>query len=71
MLVREIMSSPAVTIRPDDGLAEAARVLDRLSLTTLPVVGPRPAAARHLQRGRRDRPVLDDVVRTGRQRAGR
>lgn len=38
MLVREIMSSPAVTIRPDDGLAEAARVLDRLSLTTLPVV---------------------------------
>ena len=38
MLVRDIMSSPAVTIRPDDDLAEAARVLDRLSLTTLPVV---------------------------------
>jgi|GraSoiStandDraft_46_1057282.scaffolds.fasta_scaffold262739_2 CBS domain-containing protein len=38
MLVRDIMSSPAVTIRPDDDLAEAARLLDRLSLTTLPVV---------------------------------
>ena len=38
MLVREIMTSPAVTIRPIDEVAEAARVLDRLSLTTLPVV---------------------------------
>lgn len=38
MLVRDIMSSPAVTIRADDDLAEAVRVLDRLSLTTLPVV---------------------------------
>jgi CBS domain-containing protein len=38
MLVRDIMTSPAVTIRPDDEVAEAARVLDRLSLTSLPVV---------------------------------
>ena len=38
MLVRDIMTSPAVTVRPDDQAAEAARVLDRLSLTSLPVV---------------------------------
>jgi CBS domain-containing protein len=38
MLVRDIMTSPAVTIEPDDEVAEAARVLDRLSLTSLPVV---------------------------------
>jgi CBS-domain-containing membrane protein len=38
MLVRDVMSSPAITIRPHDELAEAARVLDRLNLTSLPVV---------------------------------
>jgi CBS domain-containing protein len=38
MLVREVMTSPAVTIRPVDEVAEAARILDRLNLTTLPVV---------------------------------
>jgi CBS domain-containing protein len=38
MLVREVMTSPAVTIHPADEVAEAARVLDRLSLTSLPVV---------------------------------
>jgi CBS domain-containing protein len=38
MLVRDVMTSPAVTIRRDDEAAEAARVLDRLSLTSLPVV---------------------------------
>lgn len=38
MLVRDVMTSPAVTIRPDDEVTEAARVLDRLSLTSLPVV---------------------------------
>jgi CBS-domain-containing membrane protein len=38
MLVRDVMTSPAVTIRTDDEAAEAARVLDRLSLTSLPVV---------------------------------
>jgi CBS domain-containing protein len=36
--VRDLMSSPAVTIRPDEEVAEAARLLDRLSLTSLPVV---------------------------------
>ncbi len=38
MLVREVMTSPAVTIRPGEDVAEAARILDRLSLTSLPVV---------------------------------
>jgi CBS domain-containing protein len=38
MLVRDVMTSPAVTIRPVDEVAEAARVLDRLDLTSLPVV---------------------------------
>jgi len=38
MLVRDIMTSPAVTIGPDDEVAEATRVLDRLNLTSLPVV---------------------------------
>jgi len=38
MLVRDIMTSPAVTIRPNDEVAEAARVLDRRSITSLPVV---------------------------------
>jgi CBS domain-containing protein len=38
MLVRDVMTSPAVTIRPVDEVAEAVRVLDRLSLTSLPVV---------------------------------
>lgn len=37
MLVRDLMTSPAVTIRPDDQVVEAARLLDRLSLTSLPV----------------------------------
>jgi CBS domain-containing protein len=38
MFVRELMSSPAVTIGPTDEVADAARILDRLSLTSLPVV---------------------------------
>jgi CBS domain-containing protein len=38
MLVRDVMTSPAVTIDPSDEVAEAARILDRLSLTSLPVV---------------------------------
>jgi len=38
MLVRELMTSPAVTIGPDNEAVEAARLLDRLSLTSLPVV---------------------------------
>jgi CBS domain-containing protein len=32
------MTSPAVTITPLDDVAEAARVLDRLNITSLPVV---------------------------------
>lgn len=38
MLVREIMTSPAVTIDADADAAEAARVLDLRGLTSLPVV---------------------------------
>ena len=38
MLVRDVMSSPAITIGAHDEIAEAARVLDRLNLTSLPVV---------------------------------
>lgn len=38
MLVRDLMTSPAVTIGPDNEAVEAARLLDRLSLTSLPVV---------------------------------
>jgi CBS domain-containing protein len=38
MLVRDIMTSPAVTIGPDEEVTDAARKLDRLSLTSLPVV---------------------------------
>jgi CBS domain-containing protein len=38
MFVREVMTSPAVTIRPGEEVAEAARILDRLSITSLPVV---------------------------------
>lgn len=38
MFVRDVMSSPAVTIQPDDRAVAAAQVLDRLSLTCLPVV---------------------------------
>lgn len=38
MLVRELMTSPAVTVRADDDVADAARLLDRLSLTSVPVV---------------------------------
>jgi CBS domain-containing protein len=38
MLVRELMTFPAVTIGPDNEAVEAARLLDRLSLTSLPVV---------------------------------
>lgn len=38
MHVRDVMSSPAVTTKPTDALAQVARTLDRLSLTSLPVV---------------------------------
>lgn len=38
MFVRDVMSSPAVTIQADDRAVAAAQVLDRLSLTCLPVV---------------------------------
>ena len=44
MLVRDVMSRPAVTVRADTSLKEAATLLDSRSLTALPVVdaGQRP-----------------------------
>lgn len=69
MLVREIMTSPAVTIRPIDEVAEAARVLNRLSLTTLPVVdhdlrllGIISEADVIGSHGRLDVPLVSDVM---------
>ena len=38
MLVRDVMSRPAVTVRADTSLKEAATLLDGRSLTALPVV---------------------------------
>jgi CBS domain-containing protein len=38
MLVRDVMTSPAITIGPGDSVAEVSGLLDRLSLTSLPVV---------------------------------
>jgi CBS domain-containing protein len=38
MLVRDLMTSPAVTIGTGDEVADAARLLDRLGHTPLPVV---------------------------------
>lgn len=38
MLVREVMTSPAVTVRPQATLKQVARLLDEHSITALPVV---------------------------------
>jgi CBS domain-containing protein len=38
MLVREVMTSPAVTVRPGETVREAIGLLDRLRITSLPVV---------------------------------
>lgn len=38
MLVRELMSSPAVTVRPDTSVKEAARRLTEHGITAMPVV---------------------------------
>jgi CBS domain-containing protein len=38
MLVGESMTSPVVTIGPDEELGDAARLLDSMNLTCLPVV---------------------------------
>jgi len=38
MLVRELMSSPAVTVRPDASIKEAARLLTEHGITAMPVV---------------------------------
>src|ERR1700710_478370 len=41
MLVRDVMSSPAITVGPADAVAAVSGLLDRLSLTSLPVVDER------------------------------
>ena len=38
MLVRDVMSTPAVTVHPDAPLKEVARLLDQHGITALPVV---------------------------------
>lgn len=38
MLVREVMTSPAVTVGPEESLRGAVELLDRLRITALPVV---------------------------------
>lgn len=38
MLIREVMSSPAITIRPDAMLKSVVQVLDKHGITALPVV---------------------------------
>jgi CBS domain-containing protein len=38
MLVREVMTSPAITVRDDATIRQAARVLDTFSVTAVPVV---------------------------------
>ena len=38
MLVRELMTSPAVTVRPDASVKEAARLLTEHGITAMPVV---------------------------------
>lgn len=38
MLVREVMTSPAVTVRPRETVREAIRLLERYRITALPVV---------------------------------
>jgi CBS domain-containing protein len=43
MLVRELMTSPAVTVRPHAGVKEAARLLTDHGITALPVVDARGA----------------------------
>jgi CBS domain-containing protein len=40
MLVREVMSSPAVTVAPRTSVKEGLRILDRHRVTALPVVAP-------------------------------
>lgn len=40
MLVREVMSSPAVTVSPRTPVKEGLRILDRHRVTALPVVAP-------------------------------
>jgi CBS domain-containing protein len=38
MLVREVMTSPAVTVRPHETVRETIRLLERFSITAVPVV---------------------------------
>ena len=38
MRVRDVMTSPAVTVRPDEPLHTVARLLDEHAITALPVV---------------------------------
>jgi CBS domain-containing protein len=50
MLVREVMTSPAVTVSPEESLGGALDLLDRLRITALPA----PAADREVGDGSRN-----------------
>jgi len=59
MLVREVMSSPAVTVAPRTSVKEGLRILDRHRVTALPVVAPDG----HLLGIVSEADLLNDVVR--------
>lgn len=67
--VRDVMSSPAITIRPGASVAEAARMIDRHHVKRLPVVGAEGdlvgiASRQDLLRVflRSDRQIADEVM---------
>lgn len=74
LLARELMTTPVVTIRPDDGLGDAARLIHRKQVKRLPVVDERGRLLGIVSRAdllkgflREDRSIAaeirDDVIR--------
>ena len=63
MLVREVMTEPAVTVAPDTSLKEAVRLLDQHQITAMPVVD----GGGHLVGVVSEADVLRDVVPTDRR----
>ena len=66
MLVRELMSSPAVTVTPETSLKDAIRLLDRHRITAMPVIDE----AGHLVGVISEADVLRDVVPFDERRHG-
>jgi CBS domain-containing protein len=63
MLVREVMTEPAVTVAPDTSLKQAVLLLDQHQITAMPVVD----GAGHLVGVVSEADVLRDVVPTDRR----